>query len=252
MPSKKIVALLIVVIAILVSTMILKKDTIQIVKDGFIKIIGGGGESVEDDVDKNLESNINKTEYLFNQILPNAVLVAGSKTTNGAFTASEDMRAHVAKIAETLEYEVKKYTIKDIKVVSDSDENIAKYFENLFDSSIEHANNMTENELDLVALAIQTNDTSFLAPIPGIINEYKNFTQKLLDISVPQVFSQKHVDAVNNYNIITISVRDMQKVFSDPISALVAIENYRTATAKNDIIFNEIGLYLNNIIKKYE
>lgn len=246
LPSKKIVALLVLVISILGITAILKNGGLSVTKNSLTRLTGNNGEVI-DEIERELSKDVNKTDYVFDTILPNALLVATGKTGSGAFTTTEDIKNYVATIADRVDYNMPLYKRESISVVSDSKENIREYISNLFAMSVLHAQRMNKDELEVLAQALQTNEPGSLIQLDGIITEYRRFSEDLLKTKVPAVFVEKHLAALNNYNRIILSVGDMRKMFTDPMSTLVAIETYRASIEENNEIFYEIGSYLPTI-----
>ena len=249
LPSKKILSLLVLTVAG-IAILFLFKDTPRQFRAGGSLSVVDSEVSVVEDVDRILLSTANRTDASFEEIAESVLLVTlgkrSSDGSNGFFPDEDAIYEFTNSVVAKLTYNNKDYTAKDLKTTRNSKENYAKYLNDLLKTSIAFAEKMTKDELDILSRAIDSGDENVLSELNPIIDSYKEFQKNLLAITVIRDLESEHLEIINNYSDIILSVGDMRKFFYDPVSTLVGVETYREANTRNDELFYQIGDYINN------
>lgn len=193
--------------------------------------------------------NTNQTDQLFSKILPSAVLIAEKqKKGEGTKLTSKQVNQVIAQTQKSInpEGEKKPYTPEDINAVKSTKESRKQYSQNLFAALSSVSQKQFGDELQLFAQAVKgENPKKKYEQMKKIAEAYTNMNQKLLEMEVPENFLDQHVQVVNNYYLIALSIEEMTRVKEDPVRALAAIERYRKIIRKNSEIFYQIGQRLN-------
>ncbi len=130
---------------------------------------------------------------------------------------------------------IDRYTEADVKVGStDNTASELKYYtdvKNLFKS---YQSLGMGDELSIVSNSLISNSTSGTANNPDqysklsiISGAYKNFAQKVMELSVPRSLTDYHLRIANSSNNTGISVLNMGKVINDPIVGLSGLSQYQ-------------------------
>ncbi len=83
-------------------------------------------------------------------------------------------------------------------------------------------------EINFLAESLQSNDPLLLAPLDNIANSYKSFADALVKIPVPDSLFNDHKALVNSAAYISKSLTMIQKVNTDPMTAIQGMAIYNT------------------------
>lgn len=135
----------------------------------------------------------------------------------------------VTETAERLQSVVqdKLYSRRDIIVIPNSDEAIRTYGNAMGSSLLKHDINDSENEIDVLARALQTNNPAELEKIKPVAEMYRLLRDDALNTPVPEAFVNEHLILINVYNALYQNLDDMQLVFTDPTVSLLRINRYQ-------------------------
>jgi len=249
LPSKKILYFFALAIIIIGISWVLGQENIKPLKGGGLHAVEGS-TSVVEDIDRALNDNVNKTTVSFEKIAESALLVTlgkqSSQVPNGIAPDEEAIEEFVSTVVQSINYKVAEYTTEDLSLRSNSKKNYQNYISSILEESLRFAESMDSDELSILAQAIQTENENLLEELNPIIEKYKTFQKNLLEIPVIRDLEEEHLEIINNYSKIILSVGDMRKFFVDPVSTLIGVQTYKELTTRNDELFFEIGNYIIN------
>ena len=85
----------------------------------------------------------------------------------------------------------------------------------------------TPNELTIVENALASNQADDLAALDPIIENYGAIIEGMRTLPVPQDMVKEHLDLLNAVNAVHNDIVMMQKMFSDPLAALLRLQRYQ-------------------------
>ncbi len=103
------------------------------------------------------------------------------------------------------------------------------------------------NELDIVQTAVNSNNPKDLANLAIIKASYSGIVTGLLAISVPSQAASLHLALINDFSRALNSIEGMQKLFTDPVTAIAAIQNYASIASS---VYNDLSAFNPLFIKR--
>ncbi len=121
----------------------------------------------------------------------------------------------------SLDLNPKLYIIKDdgIKSITTYGENLGNVFKN-------NRPSYEKSEMDIIQEALQTKDPEKLSGLDPIINHTEKLSKELKNMAVPEKFVKAHTDMVNSLDVITFSLNEAKIVFNDSIRGLTGLQLY--------------------------
>ena len=263
LPSKKVLALFIVVVAFVVGIMFAfsKEKT-----ESAVELAGNivAGEKIRVPENPNWQSDLQivgeqntqakqtgaaaetKTDIVSRSLVSNYLALKQGGTLNGE--SAQNL------IDQTIEYidSESATTIKasDLNIVPDDGiRSIEQYGENLGTILKENRPDKVVNEIGVIAEALKTGDQNQLNELDNIISVYKNLNEKIFKMPVPKLFSKSHLDMVNGMSLIILSLEQTKNAFDDPVTSLSTLEKYqegvfvfRQALQATNIFINQSGI----------
>ncbi len=171
------------------------------------------------------DSTLTKTDLLGRKLFASYI----SLKQKGELTQEKQ-----AEIVEQLVSEVginnttNQYEAKEIKVIKDSSPAaITQYWQDFNAVFLKYSHKELGTELEMLKNALAKEDQSLPSKLAKSEEAYQKIVGGLLQLSVPEKIAQKHLLLVNSLTSMAESVGLMAKVFSDPLSALIAIKPYQ-------------------------
>jgi hypothetical protein len=201
-----------------------------------IQIIASQDTGTTDTIDNTLTGQLAKnfmSLYIADQ--KNGVTVDDTEATNIANTS-------IANINVTSQ--AKQYTLKDIIVSNDSSQLALKNYGDALVSAI--TNNVPklkggEEILALASDAIQNNDPTELAQLDPVIAGYKKMISATLKIPVPNVAYAYGLAYVNALSSLLYDVQGLRQGLDDPTRGYVALSSYQVDTTKIDTVLKQMN-----------
>lgn len=131
------------------------------------------------------------------------------------------------------------YTMRDVTTVPTEPVAIRRYGNMMGQSLI--ANNVpgSEGELEIMYSALQTNNVEELKKLEPLANMYLKLRDDALNTPVPDRFKENHLNLINVYHTMYRDISEFQKIFDDPMVALLRIKRYQDdATALATVLNN--------------
>jgi hypothetical protein len=147
-------------------------------------------------------------------------------------SAQEELASRFMDIFE--EEIIDKYKESDIKISNDDTKEAIKKYGNELGSTVDKYK-IQENEIEIFKRIIQEmkeentpNDqrASTLSKLGSIADLYSSAAKDMLKISVPVSFKKEHLNLMNNFENLAVSLKDMQMAYDDPIVTLRGLYNY--------------------------
>jgi len=119
------------------------------------------------------------------------------------------------------------YDRRSITVIPTTNEAIRTYGNAM--GSIILTNNVPgyEDEMTILDRALKTESPEEVQKILPLENAYRKMRDDALKTPVPDSFTKEHLDIINVYNALYLSLRDMRLVFEDPVLSLLRTRRYQ-------------------------
>lgn len=131
-----------------------------------------------------------------------------------------------------------RYTLAQITVIDANDKShIKTYAETLKAISEKYLAKMGQNELAIVAAALNNNDKKELEKLTPLIAEYNAMIKELRATPVPKNGAALHLSLINAYANIVTSFENMSAIIDDPVRGLIGLGQYD----KNTAAITEVG-----------
>ena len=125
--------------------------------------------------------------------------------------------------------QAKVFTLQDLTV---SNNNSAAAFETYGNAVasvfLQHPIPPSLNELEIFQTAVNSNNPADLAGLAIIRTAYSGIVAGLANLKVPSQAVTLHLALLNDFSQTLNDIEGMQKLFTDPITAVAAIQNYET------------------------
>jgi len=142
---------------------------------------------------------------------------------------------------------VKVYFKRDLKIGTNDSQDAKRAYGNAMGSIIvKNTPSVHENELLILDRAVQNQDKKEIAKLGIIQASYKKNIQDFLNLVVPPSVADIHLAVVNSFSLTENAVDGMTKVFTDPVVALSALEEYQNAGQEIATTFIAVELYFKN------
>lgn len=251
LPSKRVLSVLVLGIAIVLSVIIVFGDKQAGGALASSGLVLSPGEKILLPKNPNWESELNQlsqdtsgisdqteitpenqtiTDTVATSIFSNylALRQNGLLNQNSADKLLDQSVKFVEKLEENTPWKVTLKTTKD-----DGIEAKIKYGENLGNIFKKNIPTQKLNELQIVTEAINQNDPSKIeGDLSLIISVYENIYYDLTETEVPSNFIKPHAEMLNGMSEIIYSLKQIQKIFEDPIVGLQAIKKYQEGGIK--------------------
>lgn len=103
-----------------------------------------------------------------------------------------------------------------------------------------------KKEYEIVTQALDTKDPSKMNELDGIIVVYDKIANELKKMPVPKTFVKAHLDLVNKLAAMASALRETKAVFSDPLKGLLAVQTYQ----QNAIVFTKAFQAISTFLEK--
>jgi len=109
---------------------------------------------------------------------------------------------------------------------------ITEYGENLGNMLRNNKPQTVKNELEIIGVAINSNDQSKLDELDTIIITYEKIRNELIKMPVPKKFTKAHLDLVNGMTSMITALREAKNVLADPLRGLAGMQIYQEGGTK--------------------
>ncbi|MFH0804539.1 MAG: hypothetical protein V1896_02975 [Candidatus Zambryskibacteria bacterium] len=143
--------------------------------------------------------------------------------------------------------------ITQLNIIADyGKQSIADYGEILGNIFRNNKTKEAKNELDIIKQAVETRDAEKINELDSIIAVYEKTTDELVKMPVPKTFTKAHLDIVNGANSMILALKEAKTVFSDPIKGLTALQSYQNGATVLIGAIQAVNAFIkqNNIIYK--
>lgn len=119
------------------------------------------------------------------------------------------------------------YKIDILNIVTDTPENVSKYYSDFKNLISKYENRNIGDELSFIIQGISYNDPQVLLVAETVAVAYREFSEELIEISVPKMMADLHLSIANNYEKNFKTTYGLSQFFSNPIIATRSIANYK-------------------------
>lgn len=149
----------------------------------------------------------------------------------------QDLSAQVFSQAVVIDLPPR-YTLAQITIIDANDKaSVKTYAETIKAISEKYLARTSENELAIVAVALNENDKRELEKLTPLIAEYTAMIKELRAVPVPKSGATLHLSLINAYANIVTSFENMGAIIDDPVRGLIGLGQYD----KNIGILPQIG-----------
>jgi len=157
-------------------------------------------------------------------------LFSGVLSLNQSGNSSADTQdAFARSIAENIGGELPPdtYAIESVRLSSDNtDAALKRYGNEMGDILIRYGGGFTESEVDILILALETNDKKTLERLIPIVKAYEKTRDASLLVEVPPSVAFLHLDLLNDYQRLSETVDEMRVVLDDSLQGAVSLKSY--------------------------
>lgn len=119
------------------------------------------------------------------------------------------------------------FDVRDIIISPDSaDQAVRQYGNTLASILIDNSIAMDSTELYLLDQYLTNGDVASLQKLKTLTEVYRKFRDNTLNTPVPRLFVKEHLDLINVYNAVLVSLEAMTKVEADPIIPFMRLQRY--------------------------
>jgi hypothetical protein len=139
------------------------------------------------------------------------------------------------------------YTTRDFKVASSETLDSVRAYGNAMGSILKNdAPKIDMPELALVELAVENSDPSKLEKIGIMVEAYQKMLAKMKALTVPPSAASLHAAVMTSLGGVIYSDQAMQKYFSDPITAMIGLQQYQQTANDTIDTFASVESYFDN------
>ncbi|MFA7192228.1 MAG: hypothetical protein WC089_02950 [Candidatus Paceibacterota bacterium] len=132
------------------------------------------------------------------------------------------------------------YIGNSIKTTKSNKENLAKYQKDLENIITKHENRLPGTELEIMARAMENEDSALIGDLAQISNEYRSLAKDMTTITAPMNVAQNHLLLINAYDKIGISIIKMSDALTNPVAAATGTAMYTRYTNEINQIVEEM------------
>lgn len=158
----------------------------------------------------------------------------------------------VAEATQTLAEEAQDelYTEADLTIDPNTDPLTLKAYGNAVAAIILSQSNTSDSEAVILQDVLRYNDPQRLQDLEPIAQSYDIMVTGMLALSVPQSYSEEHLNLVNALSAIREDIRGMQLLYEDPLYTLLRMKRYEDdALGLSNAVLNLFNtLYLEDSI----
>ncbi len=245
LPSKKILSLLVIIIAFVASIMLaFGRGTKQVINATTALIPGekiGLPENPgwQEDIELlQYKSNSSTTASTFEEeptTLTDSLsqsLISNYLSMKQSGTLDADNATNL--IDQSLEYIANSAPVSQISNLNLSSKNdvaaMKQYGEDLGKVLKSNRPKNPKNELEILTAIATNKDQSKIKELEEVNMVYRNILIDLSLIKVPKLFATSHLDMITGLNQVSSAISDMQIVLNDPIKGVVALETYKNGS----------------------
>lgn len=156
------------------------------------------------------------------------------------------------------------YTTADLTLVADSSSAMHTYGNSVMALILAHPTATMRQTYSILTVGVEGGDSSKLSGLKAVGDEYASLAKELAALPTPRTLAPLHLSIVNNLSRMAKSYPDMQKMVSDPLRGMAALQIYQsladetsrvftsiaTTFSKNGILFNkdEPGVTWNSLV----
>ena len=134
---------------------------------------------------------------------------------------------------------------KNMLVLKDSSAgSVEAYLEAFKNLLLKYKDRSIGDELSLMASALKTNDKGAIKAVLDVAVAYRAFGKDLVKVPVPSSLLDTHLDLANNYEKVAQSIEALAKIFTEPMTSMKGIINYKRY---NDALVSDIETLSDNL-----
>lgn len=243
MPSKKILIVLIICIAVILSVFIYQKNTKNYTEENTgLTTINNKNIEVNYDWKKILnESSSTSISWINNNgVIEETTLtdqVAKDffsqflllKKNNGEVTESDaiNIAKNTLSSSDFNNIHGTVYIESNLHITDVNSKTVKNYYDNMLEISNILKSHKIIEEVLMIKKAIEKEDGKTLTKLDPTIANYKKIILKLQEIQVPSDAKTIHLDFLNNVSNVLFSLESMRNFFSDPVKGALSMDRYQ-------------------------
>jgi hypothetical protein len=137
----------------------------------------------------------------------------------------------------------KVYAKNNIIVTSNNSTSTIAAYSIILENAFKNDLTASGYETDILQNSLDNNDPSVLAQLNPLIANYQALIKDLLAVSVPSSAAALHVNLINGINEILFSDEAFSKMYSDPMTSLYALGEYKKGSQDTEDALLALGLY---------
>jgi len=142
---------------------------------------------------------------------------------------------------------VNTYSASDLIIVKEENAVTIRTYGNVLGEIINrYGKPDVDNELVIVGVALNTNDAKKLSELSKITESYRAVISALAKTPVPQGAVVAHLSLLNSAEAVTVTITAMESLFTDPLTALTALQDYNAQSDNLAAALDRLDSYFRN------
>ncbi len=137
------------------------------------------------------------------------------------------------------------HTSGELHLVADTKESKRAYGNAVMTALGKHPDAASQYVLYAVSVATDNRDSSALAPLKHIAQEYGVLIDELSVVAVPKTLGPLHVQILNDFETIVVSLEDLQQILKDPLRGLKGLQAYQLTLGEVGRVLTAVAENLN-------
>lgn len=189
-----------------------------------------------------------KTSNLTDSIGRSLVVTLGEAKAQGLGADAPTQDKLIAEAASQIEKErgAQAYTLKSLTRVETTAETQKAYGNAVISTLLAHPKASYPGTIVLIGYAADYRDEKKLAQLSEVQAAYKDLSNQLKNIPVPETVAPLHLQVVNNFARISELYTDMRLILQDPLRGLAGLQLYESLVGETNRVFTNIAQQLSS------
>ena len=128
---------------------------------------------------------------------------------------------------------LKPLTASDFMIKADGDKSVIEAYGNALGNALrDNKTSKIKNELEIFKAAVEANDPKKIEELDEIAAVYERIATNLLKVPIPKKFTKAHVDITNGIRGVSLALKDLKSLFTDPVLGLAGMNKYKDSATQ--------------------
>jgi hypothetical protein len=181
---------------------------------------------------------------------------SGADTSNGLDTdTANQIAADTLSSGNYTSVQPVVYTLQNLIIASNSSQATVQNYINIF---VKNSDQMSAdekqngNEVDIINDAILNQDQNEIAKLDPIIQSYQTLLLNMLKAPSPANAAELHLGFVNSVSQVLADLQAIRTAFTDPVKALAAVNSYKQDYTDMGVAIEKLIIYMQTETKSFQ